>query len=148
MERDLNDITQTSASQSTNPTDNTHRQARYTFRTRVSRDNNPQVIEGSQPPASTSQRRQEIGPSSTDKGKQKAIPDNSRSNKRSTKSALAVTASGIVINEPPKDLKGKKRAIPEPDSEDERQNPQQPPPKKLRSPATTAASSSTTAYTL
>jgi E3 ubiquitin-protein ligase TRIP12 len=38
---------------------------------------------------------------------------------RSNASTAAVTSSSIVINEPQRDLKGKKRAAPEPDSEDE-----------------------------
>ena len=60
----------------------------------------------------------------------------------SSRAQKAVTASGIVINEPPKDPKGKKRAIPEPDSEDEAQSQPPPPqPKKARSSISAAPSS-------
>lgn len=70
---------------------------------------------------------------------------------RSAKSSGGpVTSSGIVINEPTQDPKGKKRAIPEPESsEDERQShPPAPPPKKSRASLNAASSSSTTAYSL
>ncbi|KAG8967260.1 Ubiquitin fusion degradation protein 4, partial [Tulasnella sp. 427] len=60
----------------------------------------------------------------------------------------AVTASGIVINEPPRDPKGKKRAVPEPESDEERQSHPPPPLKKGRPSTSNAASSSTPTYSL
>ncbi|KAJ8462760.1 hypothetical protein ONZ45_g17818 [Pleurotus djamor] len=78
----------------------------------------PQVPEASVSTRSTrsSNRSKRTAESTTAKGKGKQV-DAPRASKRTRRT----TAVPLTINEPPKDTKGKKRAAPEPSSEDEAQ---------------------------
>ncbi|KAG8874928.1 Ubiquitin fusion degradation protein 4 [Tulasnella sp. 331] len=152
MERDLNDITTTyiADTDSTNQSNNQQARAvRSSARVRAVKEKEQQQQEPiAQAAASSSSRRQEASTSSAaSKGKQKAILELTRTSKRPAKSSTGpVTASGIVINEPPRDIKGKKRASPEPESESDEQ--QASPPLKKSRQSVNGASSSTTTYSL
>ncbi|KAG8989607.1 Ubiquitin fusion degradation protein 4 [Tulasnella sp. JGI-2019a] len=152
MERDSNDINTTHIADTDSITQSTTQQARAlrsSARVRAVKEKEQQQEPITQAAASSSSRRQEATTSSAvSKGKQKAPSEPTRSSKRTAKSSTGpVTVSGIVINEPPRDIKGKKRAEPESDSESDEHQEDPPPPKKARQ-SLNGASSSSSAYSL
>ncbi|KAI0364359.1 hypothetical protein BV20DRAFT_1107706 [Pilatotrama ljubarskyi] len=81
--------------------------------------------------ASSSSSSKRIRDSTSHKGKGKEVADESRLSKRARRSTYPTT-SALTINEPPKDSKGKKRAAPEDNSEDEDSTAAASVPKKLK----------------
>ncbi|KAF9047194.1 hypothetical protein BDZ89DRAFT_1058246 [Hymenopellis radicata] len=76
-----------------------------------------------QPEASSSSKPSQRPKRTREPAKPKDISDDSRPTRRSRRTAPAAASTALTINEPVKDTKGKKRAAPEPSSEDDAPGP-------------------------